>query len=54
MSVTEKHALETVTDNFLGADKSLGDPRTPLSSKQQATERQAQPETWEWLPAGCI
>lgn len=33
MSVTEKHTLENVTDNFLGADKSLGDP--PNTFKQQ-------------------
>lgn len=49
MYVTEKHTLETLSDNFLGADKSLGDPQTPLSSRHQATEERAQPNTWRWL-----
>lgn len=50
MSVTEKHTLETVTDNFLVSHKSLGQPQTPQSTKHQAIER---PGTWEWFPEGC-
>lgn len=53
MSVTEKHTLETVTDNILVAHKSLGQPPRP-SKHQVPRHREASlPDAWGWLPAGC-
>lgn len=34
-----------MTDNFLGADKSLGEPQVPGHRDASL------PDTWEWLPA---